>query len=246
MMNIVPPKPFFYKGGKQAVLLLHSFTSNTMDMKKLGKYLQQHNYTCYAPLYKGHGLPAEELLTFGPSDWWGDVRQAYQLLKDEGYEKIAVIGLSLGGVFALKIAQELEVNGVVTMSVPRHREALFLQKRAFYYAKEYKRLEGKNEDQINMEMALLQNLPNHTLVEFQQLIDVTMDKLALITAPIRIMYGALDDPLYKESAEVIFHNVVSQHKIIKGYPNSKHLMTLGLDLHDINQDILAFLHDLTW
>ncbi len=92
MMNIVPPKPFFYKGGKQAVLLLHSFTSNTMDMKKLGKYLQQHNYTCYAPLYKGHGLPAEELLTFGPSDWWEDVRQAYQLLKDEGYEKIAVIG----------------------------------------------------------------------------------------------------------------------------------------------------------
>lgn len=91
-----------------------------------------------------------------------------------------------------------------------------------------------------MEMALLQNLPNHALVEFQQLIDVTMDKLAFITTPIQIMYGVLDDPLYKESAEVIFHNVVSQHKIIKGYPNSKHLMTLGLDRHNINQDILTF------
>lgn len=246
MMKIVPPKPFFYKGGEQAVLLLHSFTSNTIDMKKLGKYLQQHNYTCYAPLYKGHGLPAEELLTFGPTDWWEDVRQGYQLLKDEGYEKVAVIGLSLGGVFALKVAQELEVNGVVTMSVPIHREASFLQKRAFHYAKEYKRLEGKNEDQINMEMARLKNLPSNSLVEFQQLIDGTMDKLAFITTPIRIMYGVLDDPLYKESAEAIFQNVATQHKIIKGYPNSKHLMTLGLDMQDINHDILTFLNDLTW
>ncbi|ETT80633.1 alpha/beta fold hydrolase [Viridibacillus sp. FSL R5-0477] len=246
MMKIVPPKPFFYKGGEKAVLLLHSFTSNTIDMKKLGKYLQKNNYSCYAPLYSGHGLTAEELLTYRPSDWWQDVLNGYQLLKDEGFEKIAVIGLSLGGVFALKVGQELEVNGIVTMSVPIHREALFLQKRVFHYAKVYKKFEGKNEEQINLEMKRLQNMSIDSLVEFQQLIEITMDKLALLTSPIRILYGELDDPLYKESAEVIFQSSATNQKTMKGYPNSKHLMTLGTDINDVNKDILTFLNDLTW
>lgn len=245
-MKIIPPKPFFYKGGDKAVLLLHSFTSNTNDMKKLGRYLQKNNYSCYGLLYSGHGLTAEELLTYRPSDWWQDVLNGYQVLKDEGFEKIAVIGLSLGGVFALKVGQELEVNGVVTMSVPIHREANFLQKRVFHYAKRYKQLEGKKEAQINLEIKHLQNMSIDSLVEFQQLIDITMDKLSLITTPIRILYGELDEPLYKESAEVIFQSVATNRKTMKGYPNSKHLMTLGDDINDVNKDILTFLNDLTW
>ncbi|TDL90294.1 carboxylesterase [Vibrio vulnificus] len=245
-MKIVSPKPFFYKGGEKAVLLLHSFTSNTIDMKKLGKYLQKNNYSCYAPLYSGHGLSAEELLTYRPSDWWQDVLNGYQLLKDEGFKNIAVIGLSLGGVFALKVGQELKINGVVTMSVPIHREATFLQKRVYHYAKGYKQLEGKNEEQINLEMKCLKNISIDSLVEFQQLIDITMDKLALLTSPIRILYGELDEPLYKESAEVIFQSVETNQKTMKGYPNSKHLMTLGSDINDVNKDILTFLNDLIW
>ncbi|MBX9953783.1 hypothetical protein H7T43_02515 [Peribacillus simplex] len=67
-------------------------------------------------------------------------------MKDEGFKKIAVIGLSLGGVFPL----ELKINGDVTMSVPIHREDTFLQKRVFHYAKGYKQLEGENEEQINL------------------------------------------------------------------------------------------------
>lgn len=246
MIKIVPPKPFLYKGGERAVLLLHSFTSNTIDMKKLGKYLQKNNYSCYSPLYGGHGLPAEELLTYRPSDWWQDVLTGYQLLNDEGFEKIAVIGLSLGGVFALKVGQELEVNGIVTMSVPIHREATFLHKRVLHYAKRYKQLEGKTEEQIHLEMKRLEEMSIDSLVEFQELIDRTMDQLALLTSPIRILYGELDEPLYKESAEEIFRNIKTNQKAIKGYPNSKHLMTLGKDINEVNRDILTFLNDLTW
>ena len=56
-----------------------------------------------APHYKGHGVPPEELLETGPQDWWKDVMRGYDRLKAEGYEEIAVAGLSLGGVFSLKV-----------------------------------------------------------------------------------------------------------------------------------------------
>lgn len=167
-------------------------------------------------------------------------------MKEEGFEKIVVIGLSLGGVSALKVAQELEINGVVTMSVPIHREAKFLQKRVLHYAKRYKQFEGKNEEQINLEMQRLQSMSIDSLVEFQQLIEITKDQLALVTSPIHILYGELDEPLYKKSAEVIFQSVAANQKTIKGYPNSNHLMTLGKDSNDVNKDILTFLNDITW
>lgn len=246
MAKIVPPKSFYYKGGEKAVLLLHSFTSNIIDVKKLGRYLQENTYSCHAPLYSGHGLTAEKLITYGPTDWWKDVLNGYQLLKDEGFKKIAVIGLSLGGVFALKVGQELNVNGVVTMSVPIHREVAVLQERIFHYARRHKQIEGKNEEQINQEMKQIQNMSVASLIEFQQLIDATMAELVRITSPISILYGELDELLYKESANVVYRSVTSSQKSIKGYPNSPHLMTIGSDTEELNKDILAFLDNLIW
>ncbi len=71
-----------------------------------------------------------------------------------------------------------------------------------------------------------------------------MDKLALITSPINVLYGELDEPLYKESAEVIFRSVTTNEKTMKGYPNSTHLLTLGTDIDEVNKDILIFLDNL--
>ena len=39
----------------------------------------------------------------------------YDYLVDQGYEDIAVAGLSLGGVFALKLSLNRPVKGIVTM-----------------------------------------------------------------------------------------------------------------------------------
>ncbi len=53
-------------------------------------------------------------------------------------------------------------------------------------------------------------------------------------------------PYTKKSAEEIFNHVASDQKSIKGFAQSKHLMTLGQDRNDINEEILTFLNELTW
>jgi len=95
MMKLASPKPFTFEGGDRAVLLLHGFTGNSADVRMLGRFLEKKGYTCHAPIYKGHGVPPEELVHTGPEDWWQDVMEAYQLLKDKGFEKIAVTYLNL-------------------------------------------------------------------------------------------------------------------------------------------------------
>ena len=41
VMKITPPKPFTFKKGKRAVLLLHGFTGNSADVRMLGRFLRK-------------------------------------------------------------------------------------------------------------------------------------------------------------------------------------------------------------
>ncbi|MGL6145988.1 MAG: alpha/beta hydrolase, partial [Macrococcoides caseolyticum] len=119
-MKIRLPEPFFFEEGKRAVLLLHGFTGNSSDVRQLGRFLQKKGYTSYAPHYEGHGVPPEELLASSPHVWWSQVLEAYDFLVEKGYNEIAVAGLSLGGVFALKLAQYRDVLAVATMCSPMY------------------------------------------------------------------------------------------------------------------------------
>ncbi|KRD85627.1 carboxylesterase [Bacillus sp. Root147] len=245
-MKFSKPKAFFLEGGSKAVLLLHSFTSSTVDMKKLGRFLNSKNFTCFAPLYEGHSQSAEHLILTSPRDWWESVERGYNFLKNEGYQSIAVIGVSLGGVFALNVGQKMNVNGIVTMSAPYKRELDSLKKRVLNYALTYKQLEGKEKQQISHELDKLEASSFSSLVHFKEYIDLTMEGLLRIEKPICILYGELDEPLYKESANYIYINVSTHHRSVKGYSNSKHLMTLGPDKEEIHHDILSFLESLEW
>jgi len=79
-----------------------------------------------------------------------------------------------------------------------------------------------------------------TLIVFQQFIKSTNQNLDKISIPIAIFYGEQDHELYSHSANVIYNNVNSYVKKIKGYKESKHLMTLGKDQEELVNDILEF------
>ena len=83
-MKVKSPRPINLKGHVKAVLLLHSFTGTIRDVKPLAQKLNQEGYTCYAPNYKGHGLPLDQFTQYTVHDWWNDVLNGYQYLKDEG------------------------------------------------------------------------------------------------------------------------------------------------------------------
>ena len=102
-MKVKSPRPINLKGTrKEAVLLLHSFTGTICDVKPLAQKLNQEGYTCYAPNYKGHGLPLDQFTQYTVHDWWNDVLNGYQYLKDEGYETIYATGI-IGRIIHIEI-----------------------------------------------------------------------------------------------------------------------------------------------
>jgi carboxylesterase len=246
-MKVVAPKSFTYSGGNKAVLLMHGFTGNTVDIRMLGKYLQQRGFTCHAPLYKGHGMDPNKLIQTGPEDWWQNVLDGYNLLKAEGFDEIAVAGVSLGGLFALKVGSELPVKGIVSMSAPVKAKTVDeLYMRVQNYAKGYKKFEGKNHEQIHAEMKEFEQLPMPSLTGLQQIIVDTGGKLDLITSPLLILQGCLDDALYKESAQMIYNHVSTEDKQLKWYEQSGHIITLDKEREIVYEDVYTFLDSLDW
>lgn len=245
-MKIVEQKPLTFKGdNKRAVLLLHGFTGNTSDVRLLGRYLNTKGYTCYVPLYKGHGVPPEELVEYGPKDWWKDVTEAYQHLKEMGFEEIAVGGLSLGGVFSLKLGYTVPVKGIVTMCAPMYiKSEDVMYEGVLEYARNYKQREKKSEEVIEQEMA--QFKPMNTLKELQNLIKEVRESVDLIYSPVFVIQARHDQMIDTNSANIIYEEVESIQKDIKWYENSGHVITHDKEKEQVFEDFYQFLEKLDW
>jgi carboxylesterase len=246
-MKIVSPKPFFFEGGDRGVLLLHGFTGNSADVRMLGRYLQKEGYSCLAPQYKGHGVPPEELVHTGPDDWWEDVIEAYNELKEKGYEEIAVAGLSLGGVFSLKLGYTSTVKGIVPMCAPMYiKSEETMYQGVLDYAKEYKKYEGKSDDQIEKEMEEFKKTPMNTLKALQELIAEVRDNIDMIYTPTFVVQARHDEMINTDSANIIYDSIESDQRDLKWYEESGHVITLDKEKELLHEDVLNFLNSLEW
>lgn len=246
-MKIAAPKPMTLEGGNKAVLLLHGFTGSTKDVKRLGEYLQKRGFTVHAPIYKGHGVEPEELLKTTAEDWWEDVVEGYNFLKNKGYKEIAVAGISLGGVFSLKVAEIFPVKACVSMCAPIMRDdSKGLFTRLYHYARLYKSFEKKSQDQIISELHELRISNKDSLDKVTCFTEKTREELPTIQAPTLVMQGALDDELYQESAPYIMDNIKANEKDIIWYENSGHIITLGKDREKVCEDVYEFLNQVNW
>lgn len=246
-MKIQLPQPFFFEEGEQAVLLLHGFTGNSSDVRQLGRHLQKQGITSYAPHYEGHAEPPENLLKSSPHVWWAQVLEAYDFLVDKGYEKIFVAGLSLGGVFALRLATVRDVVGVSTICSPMYlkdRETMY--EGVLEYARGFKKMEGKSEGEIEREMAAFE--PTVMLDEVRDMIETAKDSLPDVHVPLFIAQSEKDEMINPDSANIIHDEsgTDEDEKQLKWYPESGHVLTIDKEKKELFEDIHAFMNQLDW
>lgn len=246
-MKIKEPKEFTFESGKRAVLLLHGFTGHTADVRMLGRYLEKQGYTCHAPIYRGHGKPPEELIEATPEQWWADVNDAYNHLKELGYTEIAVVGLSLGGVLGLKLAYSEKIKGVIPMCAPMFFDNEKQLTKGFEsFSKEYKQLEGKNSDTIEEEINSLMENSSSMFEQLGKLIKEVKAEVDTIYAPAFVVQAKNDEMINTKSANYIYENIEADMKDIKWYEESGHVITLDKEKDKLHEDIFNFLEKLDW
>lgn len=129
--NIMPGcEPFSATGGPNGVLVLHGFTGNPQSMRPLAEAIANAGYTVELPRLPGHGTTVEDMMTTNWADWSGAANAAYRELSSR-CERVAVVGLSMGGGLTAFVAEEnpevaalVFINALVKPPVQELREGL--------------------------------------------------------------------------------------------------------------------------
>ena len=118
MTHVVMPggEPFNFSGGPLGVLVLHGLTGTTSSIIDLAILCAESGYSVSAPRLPGHGTSVEDLMTTGWIDWSRAALDAYDALSSS-CERVAMIGLSVGGGLAVHVAaQRADVAALVLIN----------------------------------------------------------------------------------------------------------------------------------
>lgn len=110
-----PWKMVHKEQSKIAVLCCHGYTGNPGEMCYPGLELFNNGFDVFAPRYPGHGGSRSDFLNTTSNDWLSVARKSAEYLKQK-YEKLYILGHSMGGIVSIIIAKEFDVDKLVTLA----------------------------------------------------------------------------------------------------------------------------------
>jgi len=236
------PDPFFFPEGKTGILLVHGFTGSTADLQPMGLFYQKMGYTVYAPLLKGHGTSPEDMAKTRWPDWWQSTLNGYDHLADFGCTKIAVAGLSMGGLLSLRLSLYRPVEAIISMNpaVMVRDKKLRWAKYIRYFVDKAPRKQPK-EEHIEKHIYPYPYTPVVCAASLWSFINIVKKELPRIKRPVLIQQGEKDETVFPEGASYIYKAIGSNYREVKYYPKSGHIITLDKERERLFLDGEAFL-----
>ena len=98
-----------------AVLALHGYTGRSGDLKYLAERLASAGLAVSVPRLPGAGTDMDDLSTTTRKDW---IRRSYDAWLDlrSRYESVSIVGYSMGGLLALKLAERVGPEKLVLLA----------------------------------------------------------------------------------------------------------------------------------
>ena len=110
-------RPFSHKGGDSGVLIIHGFTGSCAQVRPLADELAARGYTVRTINLPGHAQTEADMAKSDWQQWLHAAKEAaFQMMQE--VRVFTVAGLSMGGVLALLIAQQMKVDACVPISAP--------------------------------------------------------------------------------------------------------------------------------
>jgi carboxylesterase len=104
-MSVLPgAEAYSHEGGSTGVLLCHGFTGSPQSIRPWAEFLANAGLTVSLPRLPGHGTTWQEMARTRWEDWYAEVDRAFDELR-AGTDEIFVMGLSMGGCLALRLAE---------------------------------------------------------------------------------------------------------------------------------------------
>lgn len=229
--------------GRTSVLCLHGLTGTPYEMRPVAETLVGRGMRCVGPVMAGHSRTVAELRDTPYSAWVRGARVVLSKLKKES-ERVAVVGMSMGGMVTLALAAENLADAVVVMGTPLRfaanvRLLVPWGKYVYPYLKKTGDIDIQDE-QARARHPGLDAIPlasAHEVLKFQEFL---RNKLTKITAPIFVAHGALDRTANPDDARAIFAGVNSGERVLHICRRSGHVVSVDFDRQVLAEAIADF------
>ena len=117
-MGLLPgAEPFSHQGGATGVLLCHGFTGSPQSLRPWAGFLAEAGLSVSLPLLPGHGTSWQDMNRTTSEDRYATAEEALRALR-ERCDEVFVMGLSMGGCLALRLAETHgpDVRGLVLVN----------------------------------------------------------------------------------------------------------------------------------
>lgn len=225
-----------------ACLILHGFSGTPGQLRPLGNAVFKNGVDVHAILLKGHGTDVSDLQGVKWQDWLKEAETTYLQLKEK-YEKVYVVGFSLGGILTLLLSEKYQPDKIVLISTPVKLKNSFLVSLLpiFRYFIRYWSFHNKNKLSIDLYDVDYTKFPLQSFNEVLLAKKKATKGLPLIKSPALIIQSFRDEAVKPISAEIIYNNIASATRNILWLQDSAHLCVLGRERHVVFNEVNDFL-----
>lgn len=237
-------EPYHHEGGPVGALLCHGFTGAPQSLRPWGERLAEAGLTVSVPRLPGHGTSWQEMAGTRWEDWYAEVDRAFQELRSaRGH--VFVMGLSLGGCLALRLAQQHgdDVAGLVLVNpslvADDKRLPLLPLLRPFIRS-----VPGLGDDikRGDVHELAYDRIPVQAVAGLGKLWSSTRARLPDVRQPILLFHSPEDHVVGPASVKALREGVASD-VTFRTCPDSYHVATLDNDASFIFDESLQFVRD---
>lgn len=215
-----------------AVLCLHGLSGTPYEVRPVAEQLAAAGMRALGIALPGHNTSPEDLARTSRSQWVDAAFEAVEELRS-AHDRVAIVGVSMGGVVSLEIAAGAHVDAIVTIGAPLELDAPI--RWGVPFLKHLKpMLEKKGGSDIRSETARARHpgykvMPLAAVHELIRLQREVVAKLDRVHAPILVTHGAHDRTSHPRNARVIHGGVASEVRELVMYDQSAHVVTVDHD-----------------
>lgn len=243
-------------GDSRGVLCLHGMTGTPFEIRSVGEALAGSGYSVEVPMLAGHGGTLRDLAVTQWPDWLASAETAMdQVRRNVGGRPIAIVGFSMGGLLALRLARLYpeRIAALVIMAAPlRMRPFQTRGVRALcrlpvdfrsYPLACIPKLKGSDVSDPEMRDAnpSLRAFPISAVTSLFQLMDTVRADLPSVRAPTLVIHGRQDHTVPMEDSLELTGSLGSEVIERLWLERSFHIVTLDVERSAVSSAITAFL-----
>ncbi len=237
------------RSGKVGVLLIHGFTATPECLESLAAPLKKDGFVVGAPLLAGHGTTVQDLAQTTWEQWYDGVVQAFEALARR-VDEVCVAGLSLGGLLALKLAEERKVRRLALLATPVFFKGILMNKILPFvgnsFLKTIYRYQPKffgpaiNDPAGRKAFKNYSMMPIPSIMEIMKLQEVVRPCLKEVKAPTLILHAVHDTTSPYENMPYLEKHLGSKTIKTVTLERSNHVLTLDYDKDLVAREVVRF------